>query len=491
MTEHGRAPGPVGNSASGGGRRPGPHGVDGRQRANALKAADAYTLLQAKLPFVLEHMTEKQIQQMQKVLDAAVVDPEVKKEADDLYRRSVVDYIGSQPVRDKGMVRRSDRAMESYIYVTEADRRIRLDFSVLLTPEALKVMTDNPDEAAYLKAVRNTLAAKGVWLRFAPKFARDPDDPSRHVLDQRAWEVWLSLGPDGDAIPTESGRLTRDSLLNTTVLGAGYYQRVDKGPTQSALDKEIRRLTNEITVGLLEHQRLAKIRRDASFGGPEAPLGGLLPVTGAADLLGGADFPDQSIWEQPRKFVLRAMELNVGGNVKRSPAYLVTAALLTRNAAWLLAQYIEDTTAGAGRAVTILKVAKTAGQVAEVGLGVMGGVGLVRGVVRGGVALTEAGAVGADAAATSVDAAAERTLGRYAAKNKMTAEELSKVGLRGEAGSAQAAGPLDAAEERYVDQYVAENGGSVKLQKPPGYGKSVSGNIKGGHSSGISTGVNK
>ena len=182
------------------------------------------------------------------------------------------------------------------------------------------------------------------------------------------------------------------------------------------------------------------------------------------------------------------MTLNVGGNVKRSPAYLATAALLTRNAAWLLAQYIEDTTTGAGRAVTILKVAKTAGQVAEVGLGVMSGVGLV----RGGMALAEgAGAAGADAAAGSVDAVADRTVARYAAKEKMTAEELSKVGVRGEAGSAQAAAPLDAAEERYVDQYVAEHGGSVKLEKPPGYGRSVGGNIKGGHSSGISTGVNK
>ncbi|MDQ2980623.1 MAG: hypothetical protein M3R62_15550 [Acidobacteriota bacterium] len=446
-----------------------------------MKAADAFTLLQARLPFVLEHMTEKQVQQMQRVLDAAVVNPDVEKEAADLYRRSITAQSGSLSNRDPRMVRRGDRAMESSIPIREADKRIRLDFNDLLTPEALKATTDNPDEAAYLQAVKNTLAAKGVWLRFAPKLVRDPDDPSRHILDERTWEVWLSLGPDGDAIPTESGRLTRDSLLNTTVLGAGYYRRVDKGPVQSALDKEIRRLQSEIEIGLTEHQRQAKIRRDAFVG-----------VAEASDLLGGADFPSQSIWDQPHKFVLRAMQLNVGGNVKRSPAYLVTAAILTRNAAWLLAQYIEDTSTGAERAVTVLKVARTAGQVAEVGLGVMGGVGLVRGVVSGGAALAgEAGAVGADAAASSVDAAAERTLGRYAAKNKMTADELAKVGLRGEAGSVQAAAPLDAAEERYVNQYIAENGGSVKLEKPPGYGRSVGGNIKGGHSSGTGEGFHK
>ena len=69
--------------------------LERRQRAKALKAADARTLLKASLPFVLEHMTDEQVQQMQRVLDAAVVNPDVQKEAEDLYRRSIVAQSGS------------------------------------------------------------------------------------------------------------------------------------------------------------------------------------------------------------------------------------------------------------------------------------------------------------------------------------------------------------------------------------------------------------
>jgi len=415
-----------------------------------LKAADARTILQAQLPFVLKLMTDEQIQQMQRVLDAAVVNPGVEKEAGDFYQRAVVRY-GSVFTRDETLVHRGDRVMKSFIAVNEADKRIRLDYKVLLTPDALKATTDNPDEAAYLAAVKKTLEATagGVWLRFAPMLVRDATDRSRQFLDGRTFEVWLSLGPDGDTIPTESGRLTRDMLLKTTVLGAGYYRRVHKGPIQSALEKEIRRLISQIETGSMEHDMEAKRRRDAPV------------VAKASDVLGGADFPSRSIWDQPHKFVLRAMELNVGGNVTRSPAYLFTAGILTRNAAWLLAQYIEDTNTGAERAVTVLKVAKTAGHIAEVGLGVMGGVGVVRGLVRGGAAIAgDAGAAAVADASTSWVGAAE---------------------------------PLDAAEERMVNQYVAEHGGSpsVGVTKPAGYGRSVSGNVKGGHSAGYGEGFHK
>jgi hypothetical protein len=108
-----------------------------------LRAADARTILRASLPFVLEHMTDEQVQQMQRVLDAAVVNPVVRKEAEDLYRRSIVAQSGSLTSRDPRMVRRAERAMERFISVTEADKRIRLDFKALLTPEALQATTDN------------------------------------------------------------------------------------------------------------------------------------------------------------------------------------------------------------------------------------------------------------------------------------------------------------------------------------------------------------
>src|SRR4029453_13695857 len=106
----------------------------------------------------------------------------------------------------------------------------------------------------------------------------------------------------------------------TTALGAGYYDHVSTGPVKTALDRETRRLLSEIDTGWGQHILVAKIRR-------EAPI-----VTGVSDTLGGADFPDQSIWQQPHKLVMRAMDLNTAGNVRGAQAFLVAAAVVTRNA---------------------------------------------------------------------------------------------------------------------------------------------------------------
>jgi hypothetical protein len=366
MGGHHHPPGPLGTASNADvGRGPGLAGYDPRHQAKALNAADARTLVKSALPAVLPQMTAAQLRQMQTVLDAAVVDPVVKAEADALYRRAV-SYVGSLTVRDPVLVRRADRAMRHYVYVTEADKRIRLDYTKLLDPDALTPVTDNPDEAAYLARVKQTLANRGVWLRFAPKLVRDPEDPSHHVVDPRAFDVFLSLGPNGDTIPTKDGRLTRETLLGTTLFGAGYYTNVDRGAVQRALDREVRRLQIEIEAGWEQHIELARIRRDAP------PL-----VAGISDLLGGADFPDESIWEGPRKLVLRAMQLNTGGNVKASRAFLMQAGLLTRQAGRLVAEYIDDTSAGAERAAKAAKVVKVAAQVTEAALTVYGAYGVL------------------------------------------------------------------------------------------------------------------
>lgn len=56
-------------------------GSHGRKRALALAAPDARTLLvDARLLFVVGSMTAAQMDQVQKVLDAAVVNPAVQKE---------------------------------------------------------------------------------------------------------------------------------------------------------------------------------------------------------------------------------------------------------------------------------------------------------------------------------------------------------------------------------------------------------------------------
>jgi hypothetical protein len=414
-----------------------PSASDRRRRARAtkLKAADARKLIGDTLPYVLQAMSEGQLDQVQKVFDASVVNPDVQSEAAAIDRKSIIAESGGYANRDPDLVAKADRIRDqNLVPVGESDKRVRLDANKLLTPDALAPRTDNPDETTYLERVKNTLNSKGVYLRVAPRLVKDPEDPSRWMIDPRQFEAWLSLGPADDTIPTKDGRIDRDALIGTTVLGAGYYENVDQGPVQAAIDREVKRLRGQIEIGQEQHMLLAKYRREA------APL-----VPEISDLFGGADFPDFSIWDQPNKLLLRAMEFNVGGNVNASQPFLVVAAITTRNAANLLHQYIDDTSSGAERAIKVLKVAKTAGQVAEVGLAVTG-VGLL---AKGGRV------VATEVAASEVDVAAEKLVTRYAARNGIGADELAQV--------------------RYVPQ-------------PKG---SIAGGVKPGTSSGAGTGWHK
>ncbi len=408
-----------------------------RARASRLNAADARRLLGEKLPYALARMSESQVDQIQKVFDASVVNPEVRAEAAAIDKKSVIAESGGYANRDPDLVEKAERVREQgLVPVDESDKRVRLDALALLAPDALTPRTDNPDEGAYLARVKATFESRGVYLRVAGKLVRDPEDPSRHIIDPRQFEAWLSLGPAGDAIPTQDGKITRDAIIGTTVLGAGYYEHVDQGPIQRAIDREVKRLRDAIQDGMAQHTILRKIRDDAFVG-----------VAEISDLLGGADFPSFSAWDQPHKLLMRAMEFNVGGNVSGAQAFLVVAAVVTRNAARQLSDYIDDTSSGAERAVAVLKVAKRAGEVAEVGLALTG----VGGLVKGGMRLAAGEAVAADA----VDVAADRLVKRYAAQNGISADELASV--------------------RYVRQ-------------PPG---SIAGGVKPGSSSGAGTGWHK
>jgi hypothetical protein len=380
--------------------------ADDRKRAIALKAADARALLQKHLPYVLHVLTPAQLAQVQRVLDAEVVNPEVAKQANEVYRKSVTAQSGNLVLRDQKTVDRAYRIMATQIKASESDQHIRLDYKRLLTVDALATVTDNPDEREYLGRVRNTLENKGIWLRFDNELVRDPDDSSRWIVDPRTFRAWLSVGYDGDAIPTNDGQLDREELLGTVLFGAGYYDAVHRGPTQRSLERQIATLSAEMDSAIAEHNRL--IMRKV-----KAPI-----VSGISDFVGGADLPARSIWDYPQKMLIKALDLNKGGNVFKSPGYLVVAAIATRNNANLLAQYADDSASGAGRVVTVLKVAKTAGQVAEVGLAVTGVTALVRGTAR------VAGGAAGDAA---VDAAAERMIAKHYAKDAEIMADLNKV----------------------------------------------------------------
>lgn len=389
-----------------------------RTRATQLKGADARALLKANMPFALAIMTDSQIGQMQRVLDATVVNPEVEKEADALRKKAVVRDFGYRQDRDPKIVRQEEKVRKDYTKVGKADQRILLDHSKLLARDALTPRTDNPDEGNYLSRVAFTLNKRGVYLRFNPKPMRDPEDPSVWTIDPRNFETWLSLGPEGDTIPTKDGQITRDGILKTQLLGAGYYENVHMGPAQNALKGEIKRLTNAIELGIDQHNLLRRIRSDAAPG-----------VAEASDLFGGAEFPDTLFFDRAHKLVVRALELNVGGNLEGSRAFLVMASVLTRQGANQLKTYIDDTSSGAERVVTVLKVAKTAGEVAGVALAITG----IPGIVRGGVRLaTGEGAV----AATEVGAAEVKYIDRYIKSAGHGADELRAVrAMKGPKGS--------------------------------------------------------
>ena len=389
-----------------------------RKRGAALHAQDARALLTAQLPFVLENMTDAQIRQMQMVFDASVIDPELEREAKQYYDRAGVWTDEGSAIWDEAAKRKADRIMAGYIAIDDWDKRIRLDYTKLLDPKALNPVTDNPDEAAYLETIKKTLEKQGIWLQFGAQMVRDPHDPWKRVLDPHNFSVWLTVGPTGDTIPTKTGQLTRDSLLQTSELGAGYYDRVYVGPVQKALEREMTRLDNEISSGRSQHQSQEQIRS-------QSPI-----VSAISDRLGGADFPDYSIWDPPFKMLLRAKGLNAGGNVRTSRALLVTAAILTRTCAQVLADYIDKTTKGADRAIMVLKVAKVAGEIAGVVLMVTG----VAGVVRAGVASAAEG--GAAATTSEVDVLAKKMVDKAIADNPELADELAQVRwVRGPKGS--------------------------------------------------------
>lgn len=355
-----------------------------RRKAKTLNAQDANVLLTSSLSVVFPYLTQRQVDQVQKVLDAAVVNPVVKKEQEDLYRRALTHRAGNLVMRDPRMERRADQAIEGMIWVKEEDKHIRLNYEDLLGKNALEPLTDNPDEADYLKKVRNTLKEKGVWLRVGQDRINDP----------QSFVVWLSLGYDGDAIPADLGLLNREAILGNQLLGARYYEEVTQGKVQTTLESQIYSLELDIEDGEREHTRLIR-RYDDAFPG----------VAELSDAIGGADLPGRSIWAYSKKLASTARDLNKDGNVIGAQAFLILSAVAVRKAALILSTYAQKSSDGAASVIKVLEVAKTAGEIAEIGLAVTGVAGVVRGT------LTRAGAE------ESIDALAEKVVNAYISKN--------------------------------------------------------------------------
>jgi len=231
--------------------------------------------------------------------------------------------------------------------------QIRVNVASLLAPDALKPTSDNPDEAAYLLQVRSALDYHGVWLSVFFNQSQIARTTYTALNDPRRWFVTLSLG-NGDEFQTDTGRLTRDVILGTPLLGGGYYEHVYQGPTWRLLNEMADRVSAKVAEGWRLHHAWAQNRAEAKPG-----------VVWTADKLGRATWPSESIWDQPHHAVVRFRTLFNKGQLMEATKYLILAATLAEWNSKAVHEYIKATMKGAEKAVSILEIAVIAGKIAE------------------------------------------------------------------------------------------------------------------------------
>ncbi|WP_428644189.1 hypothetical protein [Roseibium sp.] len=398
-----------------------------RRKAKELGAPEAEALI-ATVPHLARLLSKDQVGQIQNMLDAAVLNPMYEAAYKKAMKDAVIARAGNLVLRDKAKERRAHRILRKRVHVSRNDGFIRVDHNKMLTADALVPRTNNPDEAEYLAKVRETLNAKGVWLRLDHPWSAKGPDPT-------VWEFWFTLGAGGDRIETDDAIIDREELLGTTLLGAGYYDAVLTGHVQTKLKRTFARFDREYDRGWEWHMDLWTHRNDTN---------GL--VLKASDWLGDANFPSMSIWKRAHNLRMKAWDANSGGDVIKAQVYLLAATHVVEYNSQLLGDYLNHTIGGAEKAVKFLKVAKGAGQVAEVVLVVVG--------VGAGMKVLRAAGTKAITQEARYEAA-EQLVREYAKREGISMAELKTV--------------------RYVPQ-------------PKG---TILGNIKGGHSAGYGTGPHK
>ncbi|MCC6329127.1 MAG: hypothetical protein IT174_11460 [Acidobacteria bacterium] len=357
--------------------------ADERKRASELKAVDVREIIRASLPAVLPQLTLAHLDQLQRVLDAAVINADVQRKWEELDRQSIRGRLGNsnQNLRDPAGVAVRDKVLSQKVISGPGDNAIRLDLRKLLEPAALRPTSDNPDEAAYLLVIADVYEHLGVWLLLDSSAGA----MTQNMLpnDRRKWRVRLVLGFKPGAlieqIETSSGRLDRRALLSVTRLGAGYYEWVHLGPTMKALKKELDRVSEQIRMGRSEHAWWSLHRTQFNI------------VSKVSDKLGGADWPNERIWEQPHQVYVQALNLVNTGKLMQAAKSAQLAAFLAGACGRSVHEYLSATTRGASRAVTILEIARVCGEIAEAVLTLIAlGQGIIRLLGRKG----GAGAVG-------------------------------------------------------------------------------------------------
>jgi hypothetical protein len=327
--------------------------ADERNRAKELQVLDARDLLKAKFPALLPHLTAE-IDKVQRLIDVEAINEAVDREYEEFGRKTSKGWVAAshKHLRDPADEEKLKAIAKKKIATTNSVR-IRVDVNSLLAPDALKPTSDNPDEAAYLLQVRSALDYHGVWLSVFFNRSQIAHTTYTALNDPRRWFVTLNLG-NGDEFKTDTGRLTRDVILGTPLLGGGYYEHVYQGPTWRLLQEMADRVSAKVTEGWRLHHAWAQNRAEAKPG-----------VVWTSDRLGRATWPSESIWDQPQHAVVRFRTLFSKGQLMEATKFLILAATLAEWNSRAVHEYIKATMKGAERAVSILEVAVIAGKIAE------------------------------------------------------------------------------------------------------------------------------
>ena len=357
-----------------------------RKQAAGLRAVDVRELIKTSLPGVLPQLTATHIDQLQRILDVAVINADIEGRGAAIDRQAIRGRIvhSNEYLRNPAGVAQRNNVLAQKITLKPGENAIRLDLKRLLTPDALKPTSDNPDEAAYLLVVAEVYEQRGVWLVLdssagAMTQQMNPNEP-------RKWRVRLLLGFKPGAlveeIQTPTGSLNRNALLSVSRLGAGYYEWVHQGPTMRSLKSALDRLSKKITDGRNEHVWWSAHRDEYRI------------VSRISDKFGGADWPSENIWNQPHQIYIQALNLVNAGKLNESAKFALLAAYQAEWCGRAVHEYVNATTKGASRVVTILEIAQVCGEIAGWILSLLAvGQGMIRLLSRkGGQAALQGGA---------------------------------------------------------------------------------------------------
>ena len=332
-----------------------------RRRASELGAPTAEELLTAQMPWVAGLLSPAQLQQIQNVVDAWVLNPVVKGEVAKLDAAAIKSY-GSISVTDPAKQSKADAAREDLVPFVPGDRYFRLRLEDVTTGDLLTPPSGlDPGEMRFRDSLFQRLTTQGIWLS---------------VGSMPTATVSLTYGRDGYAFDAKQ-KLTLEKIKECQPLGALWWETVMWSPERKAMGHEISRLFVELQSSQGEHME------DQSFHNTL--------VTGPwSELIGGADFPPLSIWTKPWDLYWKARDRANADDVLSALGLLGRVASMVQRNAILLNEYENKTLEGATLAVKWLRRAKFAGEIAAVLATAGGG---IAGLSAGAAGMGEAAAI--------------------------------------------------------------------------------------------------